>query len=69
MQLCSAVPQPSPSCRNLGPVPIAKTTEQKEVPVQSLGVLDVEDPQNSAFTSRKYPWYSFLLEAESTPGP
>jgi hypothetical protein len=22
-----------------------------------------------AFTSRKYPWYSFLLDAESTPGP
>jgi len=21
------------------------------------------------FTPRKYPWYSFLLEAESTPGP
>jgi len=23
----------------------------------------------AAFTPRKYPWYSFLLEAESTPGP
>jgi len=23
----------------------------------------------AAFTSRKYTWYSFLLEAESTPGP
>jgi hypothetical protein len=23
----------------------------------------------AAFTSRKYSWYSFLLEAESTPGP
>jgi hypothetical protein len=23
----------------------------------------------SAFTTRKYTWYSFLLEAESTPGP
>jgi hypothetical protein len=22
-----------------------------------------------AFTLRKYSWYSFLLEAESTPGP
>jgi len=23
----------------------------------------------AAFTPRKYTWYSFLLEAESTPGP
>ena len=23
----------------------------------------------AAFTPRKYSWYSFLLEAESTPGP
>ena len=23
----------------------------------------------AAFTSRKHSWYSFLLEAESTPGP
>jgi len=23
----------------------------------------------AAFNPRKYPWYSFLLEAESTPGP
>jgi hypothetical protein len=23
----------------------------------------------TAFTPRKYAWYSFLLEAESTPGP
>jgi hypothetical protein len=23
----------------------------------------------AAFTLRKYSWYSFLLEAESTPGP
>ena len=23
----------------------------------------------AAFTPGKYPWYSFLLEAESTPGP
>jgi len=23
----------------------------------------------AAFISRKYTWYSFLLEAESTPGP
>jgi hypothetical protein len=23
----------------------------------------------TAFTSRKYFWYSFLLEADSTPGP
>ena len=23
----------------------------------------------TAFTPRKYTWYSFLLEAESTPGP
>jgi hypothetical protein len=23
----------------------------------------------AAFTSRKYSWYSFLLEAESNPGP
>ena len=23
----------------------------------------------AAFTSGKYTWYSFLLEAESTPGP
>jgi hypothetical protein len=23
----------------------------------------------TAFTPRKYSWYSFLLEAESTPGP
>ena len=23
----------------------------------------------AAFTSRKYTWYSFLLEAESIPGP
>jgi len=23
----------------------------------------------TAFTFRKYSWYSFLLEAESTPGP
>ena len=25
--------------------------------------------QPSAFTPRKYTWYSFLLETESTPGP
>jgi hypothetical protein len=25
--------------------------------------------QTAAFTSRKFSWYSFLLEAESTPGP
>jgi hypothetical protein len=23
----------------------------------------------AAFTPRKYSWYSFLVEAESTPGP
>jgi hypothetical protein len=23
----------------------------------------------AAFTTRKYPWYPFLLEAELTPGP
>jgi len=23
----------------------------------------------AAFTPRKYSWYSFMLEAESTPGP
>jgi hypothetical protein len=23
----------------------------------------------AVFTPRKYSWYSFLLEAESTPGP
>jgi len=28
-----------------------------------------DDGRLSAFTTRKYSWYSFLLEAESTPGP
>ena len=30
-------------------------------------VCQLYDP--AAFTPRKYPWYSFLLEAESIPGP
>jgi len=29
----------------------------------------VEPCAPAAFTPRKYTWYSFLLEAESTPGP
>jgi len=28
-----------------------------------------QDGPPAAFTPRKYYWYSFLLEAESTPGP
>jgi len=31
------------------------------------GTLSVLAP--AAFTPRKYSWYLFLLEAESTPGP
>ena len=29
----------------------------------------VSHKQPAAFTPRKFSWYSFLLEAESTPGP
>jgi len=28
-----------------------------------------QDGGKAAFTPRKYTWYSFLLQAESTPGP
>jgi len=30
---------------------------------------DCQPHAPAAFTSRKYSWYSFLLEAESTPEP
>jgi hypothetical protein len=39
------------------------TTAQDSGKVVSLAV------RKAAFTPRKYSWYSFLLEAESTPGP
>jgi len=32
-------------------------------------VVGCQPYARAAFTPRKYPWYSFLLEAESTPGP
>ena len=31
--------------------------------------VDTQSYAPAAFTSRKYSWYSFLLEAGSTPGP
>jgi len=33
------------------------------------GVVGCQPYAPAAFTPRKYCWYSFLLEAESTPGP
>jgi len=33
------------------------------------GGKDVKHYAPAAFTPRKYSWYSFLLEAESNPGP
>ena len=33
------------------------------------GGRDVSLTHRPLFTPRKYSWYSFLLEAESTPGP
>jgi len=33
------------------------------------GVVGCQPYALAAFTPRKYFWYSFLLEAESTPGP
>ena len=32
-------------------------------------VVRLSAPRTAAFALRKYTWYSFLLEAESTPGP
>jgi len=37
--------------------------------VGTCGCLGCQPYAPAAFTSRKYFWYSFLLEAESTPGP
>jgi hypothetical protein len=31
--------------------------------------LGCQSHTTAAFTPRKYSWYSFLLEAQSTPGP
>jgi len=36
---------------------------------QDGGRLSCQPYTPAAFTLRKYSWYSFLLEAESTPGP
>jgi hypothetical protein len=49
----------------------------KTIPFQvwtvPIGVEEVEasriSRQSAAFTRREDPWYLFLLEAESTPGP
>jgi hypothetical protein len=32
-------------------------------------VIQLRVTAPAAFTPKKYSWYSFLLEAESTPGP
>jgi hypothetical protein len=31
--------------------------------------MEPESYAPAAFTARKYIWYSFVLESESTPGP
>jgi hypothetical protein len=36
---------------------------------QHMKVVRLSAYAPAAFTPRKYFWYSFLLEAESTPGP
>jgi hypothetical protein len=51
----------SPTIRKLR-FPAFMTTPQDDGKVVSL-------THRPLFTPRKYSWYSFLLEAESTPGP
>jgi hypothetical protein len=61
-----------------------KRGKRKAIPVQALGFQEVEAPrfQDSQHMAvvrlsalrlpsppKKYSWYSFLLEAESNPGP
>jgi hypothetical protein len=48
-------------CRRLKLLGFPENLDMKAARLSALGTV--------AFTYRRYPWYSFLLKAELTPGP